>query len=60
MEPMVKDRDNEKELWQKAEELTGKLTLDEKIGMIHGARLFQTQGVSRLGIGRLWETPMIM
>lgn len=50
MEPMVKDRDNEKELWQKAEELTGKLTLDEKIGMIHGARLFQTQGVSRLGI----------
>lgn len=37
-------------LWQKAEELTGKLTLEEKIGMIHGAQLFQTGGVSRLGI----------
>ena len=26
------------------------LTLDEKIGMIHGAQLFQTAGVERLGI----------
>lgn len=40
----------EKDLKKKAEELTQKLTLEEKIGMIHGAALFQTQGVERLGI----------
>lgn len=34
----------------KIEELLGKLTLDEKIGMIHGNGLFRTEGVSRLGI----------
>lgn len=39
-----------KELKQKARELAGKLTLEEKIGMIHGAQLFQTAGVERLGI----------
>lgn len=33
-----------------AEELAKKLTLDEKIGMVHGAQLFQTKGVERLGI----------
>lgn len=33
-----------------AEELVKKLTLDEKIGMVHGAQLFQTKGVERLGI----------
>ena len=27
-----------------------KLTLDEKLGMIHGAQFFQTKGVERLGI----------
>ena len=37
-------------LRRQAEELLGKLTLDEKIGMIHGAQLFQTAGVPRLGI----------
>jgi len=31
-------------------ELLSALTLEEKIGMIHGAGLFQTEGVSRLGI----------
>ena len=35
---------------QKAEEILQKLTLDEKISMIHGAQLFQTAGVERLGI----------
>ena len=35
---------------KRAEEILQKLTLDEKIGMIHGAQLFQTAGVSRLGI----------
>lgn len=38
------------ELKEKALELTKKLTLDEKIGMIHGAQLFQTKEVKRLGI----------
>lgn len=35
---------------QRINELLGKLTLDEKIGMIHGAGLFQTKAVERLGI----------
>lgn len=34
----------------KAHDLLAKLTLDEKIGMIHGAGLFRTEGVPRLGI----------
>lgn len=33
-----------------AEKILKELTLDEKIGMIHGAQLFQTAGVERLGI----------
>lgn len=33
-----------------AQELAGKFTLEEKIGMIHGAELFATAGVPRLGI----------
>ncbi|GAA6412012.1 glycoside hydrolase family 3 C-terminal domain-containing protein [Blautia coccoides] len=37
-------------IFKKAKEITNKLTLDEKIGMIHGAELFQTAGVPRLGI----------
>ena len=32
------------------EELLAQLTLDEKIGMIHGNGLFRTEGVERLGI----------
>ena len=35
------------------EELLGKLTLEEKIGMIHGAALFETKTVERLGIPAL-------
>lgn len=35
---------------ERADELMKKLTLEEKIGMIHGAQLFQTAGVERLGI----------
>lgn len=37
-------------LKEEAKALTEKLTLEEKIGMIHGAQLFQTKGVKRLGI----------
>ncbi len=47
---MEKDVRNQEILRKKAEELTGKLTLDEKIGMVHGAELFSTKGVKRLGI----------
>lgn len=47
---MEKDVRNQEKLRKKAEELTGKLTLDEKIGMVHGAELFSTKGVERLGI----------
>lgn len=41
------------ELRSRAEELTAKLTLDEKISMIHGAELFRTGGIERLGIPSL-------
>ena len=41
---------NKNMLRHRAEELMKKLTLDEKISMIHGAQLFQTGGVERLGI----------
>lgn len=39
-----------KQIREQAEEILKKLTLEEKIGMIHGAALFQTAGVERLGI----------
>ena len=35
------------------EELLAQLTLDEKIGMVHGNGLFRTEGVERLGIPAL-------
>lgn len=38
------------ELLRNATELMEKLTLEEKIGMIHGAQLFETKGVERLQI----------
>ena len=38
---------------RRIEELLGKLTLEEKIGMIHGDGLFQTKAVERLGIPAL-------
>ena len=31
-------------------QLIASMTLDEKIGMIHGSQLFRTAGISRLGI----------
>ncbi|MCR5733570.1 MAG: glycoside hydrolase family 3 C-terminal domain-containing protein [Lachnospiraceae bacterium] len=37
----------------RAKELLSQLTLDEKIGMIHGNELFATKAVERLGIPRL-------
>lgn len=45
---------------ERAKELTGKLTLKEKISMIHGAQLFQTAPVERLGIPalRMSDGPM--
>lgn len=44
------EKQQEAPLQKRAEELLGKLTLEEKIGMIHGAQLFQTAGVKRLNI----------
>lgn len=41
------------DLEKKAEAIIKELTLEEKIGMIHGAQLFQTKGVERLGIPSL-------
>ena len=45
----MKSQKNQK-MRKRAEEIVKKLTLDEKAGMIHGAQLFQTAGVERLGI----------
>lgn len=37
--------------WQKrARALTAQMTLNEKIGLVHGAGLFCTAGIPRLGI----------
>ncbi len=35
---------------KETEEIVKQMTLEEKLGMIHGGQLFQTEGVSRLGI----------
>ena len=47
------DNKEEKKLRKEAEELMHQLTLEEKIGMIHGAQLFCTAPVERLGIPAL-------
>lgn len=39
---------------QQIEKIIEELTLDEKIGMIHGTGIFQTEGVERLHIPPLW------
>lgn len=47
------DNREERKLRKEAEDLTSQLTLKEKIGMIHGAQLFCTAPVDRLGIPAL-------
>lgn len=47
------DNREERKLRKEAEDLTCQLTLKEKIGMIHGAQLFCTAPVDRLGIPAL-------
>ncbi len=37
----------------RAREIVNQMTLDEKIGMIHGAELFKNKGVERLGIPQI-------
>lgn len=51
MEPTVNER---------IERLLGQLTLEEKVGMVHGATIFRTKGVERLGIPplRMSDGPM--
>ena len=44
---------NERKLRKESEDLMCQLTLAEKIGMIHGAELFRTAPVERLGIPAL-------
>lgn len=41
---------NNKKMEKEIEKLLSKMTLDEKVGMLHGASLFQSGGVERLGI----------
>ncbi len=41
---------NGKKIEKEIEKLLGKMTLDEKVSMLHGASLFQSGGVERLGI----------
>lgn len=41
---------NNKKMEKEIEKLLSKMTLDEKAGMLHGASLFQSGGVERLGI----------
>ena len=47
---MKADTKNNKKVEKEIEKLLGKMTLDEKISMIHGTALFQSGGVERLGI----------
>lgn len=44
------DKSNEKKREKDIEKLVKKLTLDEKLTMIHGAALFASGAVERLGI----------
>lgn len=46
----VDAKKNTKKTEKEIERLLGKMTLDEKISMIHAASLFQSGGVDRLGI----------
>ena len=46
----VDAKKNNKKMEKEIEKLLGKMTLDEKISMLHGASLFQSGGVARLGI----------
>lgn len=47
------DKIKEAAFQKEIEKLISELTLDEKIGMIHGAELFRTKAVERLGIPAL-------
>ncbi|MCR4740186.1 MAG: glycoside hydrolase family 3 C-terminal domain-containing protein [Lachnospiraceae bacterium] len=50
---VVRKKEVTEEMKNRAKELLSELTLDEKIGMIHGNELFATKAVERLGIPKL-------
>ena len=52
-EDLRKEDLRKKDLRKEAQKLLKQLTLEEKIGMIHGAQLFRTAPVERLGIPAL-------
>lgn len=47
---MKTETKNHKKMEKEIEKLIGKMTLDEKISMLHGAAIFRTGSVDRLGI----------
>ena len=44
------EKNNDKKVEKEIDKLLKKLTLDEKLAMIHGATLFKSGAVERLGI----------
>ena len=57
---IVEKKEKQKILRKRAVDIVAKLSLDEKIGMVHGAELFSTKGVERMGIPplRMSDGPM--
>lgn len=53
-EPLAKYQDPSAPLEERVEDLLGRLTLEEKIGFLHGDSKFTTAGVARLGIPVRW------
>src|SRR5690348_13857794 len=47
-------RDKSRTADARAKDLLGRLTLEEKIGLVHGVTTFSNAGVPRLGIGPMW------